>query len=148
MREKDKLASQGIEPDVKLLSENLGVSEKSVKEMDFRLSSAGAEFSIDQALSDDGNSATYADYLVSNEAPIDDALDHRQSLELLQDNLQDFIGDLKGRDQEIFKKRLLSDIPPSLQSIANEYGVSRERIRQIEERLLKKLKVYMSEIIR
>jgi len=148
MREKDRLKSQGIEPKTKLLSQNLGVSEKSVAEMDFRLSSAGAEFSIDQALSDEANSGSYADYLASNATPIDEALEHKQSLELLQNNLQSFLGDLKDRDQEIFKKRLLSDIPQSLQSIANEYGVSRERIRQIEERLLKKLKVYMSEIIR
>ena len=67
---------------------------------------------------------------------------------ILEENLENFIQDLKPRDQEIFKKRLLSEVPPSLQSIADDYGVSRERIRQIEARLLGKLKVYMSEFIR
>ncbi|MBF0207537.1 MAG: hypothetical protein HQK53_11675 [Oligoflexia bacterium] len=55
---------------------------------------------------------------------------------------------LKERDRIIFEKRLLSEVPPSLQTIADEYGVSRERIRQVEERLIKKLKVYMSDFIR
>jgi RNA polymerase sigma-32 factor len=55
---------------------------------------------------------------------------------------------LKPRDQEIFSKRLLSEIPASLQEIADQYGVSRERIRQVEERLIQQLKVYMSEYLR
>lgn len=148
MREKERLQNQGIEPEVKLLSENLGVSEKAVKEMDFRLSSAGAEVSIDQRMSDESGSAALSDFLKSSEEPLDEGLAHLQSLEILQENLENFIADLKPRDKEIFKKRLLTEVPPSLQSIANEYGVSRERIRQIEERLLKKLKVYMSEYIR
>lgn len=147
MREKEKLKSQGIEPEVKLISESLGVSEKAVIEMDHRLSSAGSEVSIDQSVGDDSSSTTFADFLMSDEIPIDENLGHLESLEILQDNLKDFIADLKERDKDIFKKRLLSEVPPSLQSIADEYGVSRERIRQIEERLLNKLKVYMSDFL-
>ena len=49
---------------------------------------------------------------------------------------------------DCFKKRLLSEIPESLQSIADQYGVSRERIRQVEERLIEQLKIYMSEFLR
>jgi RNA polymerase sigma-32 factor len=147
MREKERLQNQGIEPSVSLISENLGVSEKSVKEMDLRLSSAGGEVSIDQRFGDEGSGGSFADFLPSDEAPIDDSLGHLESLDILQDNLHDFIGELKERDKYIFKKRLLSEVPPSLQSIADEYGVSRERIRQIEERLLNKLKVYMSDFL-
>ena len=103
MREKERLMNQGIEPSTKLLSDNLGVSEKAVEEMDQRLSSSGAAMSLDMQLGDDGR-ATRSDTIAS-------------------------------------------DVPPSLQSIADDYGVSRERIRQIEERLLKKLKVYMSDYL-
>jgi RNA polymerase sigma-32 factor len=71
-----------------------------------------------------------------------------QNLEILKANLGEFVKGLKPRDQEIFKKRLLSEIPESLQSIADQYGVSRERIRQVEERLIEQLKIYMSEFIR
>jgi RNA polymerase sigma-32 factor len=148
MREKERLQNQGIEPEVKLLSESLGVSEKAVKEMDFRLSSAGAEMSIDQKVGDESSSASFSDFLKSSDESVEDKLADLQSLEILQEHLKEFVGDLKPRDKEIFKKRLLTEVPPSLQSIADEYGVSRERIRQIEERLIKKLRVYMSDYLR
>jgi RNA polymerase sigma-32 factor len=146
MREKERLMNQGIEPSTKLLSDNLGVSEKAVEEMDQRLSSSGAAMSLDMQLGDDGR-ATLSDTIASDDAPLDESLSHLESLEILESNLGKFIEDLKPRDKEIFKKRLLSEVPPSLQSIADDYGVSRERIRQIEERLLKKLKVYMSDYL-
>lgn len=146
MREKERLMGQGIEPSTKLLSENLGVSEKAVKEMDLRLSSSGAAISLDAQVGEDGRT-TLSDTISDDSAPIDENLSHLESLEILEDNLEKFIADLKPRDKEIFKKRLLSEVPPSLQSIADDYGVSRERIRQIEERLLKKLKVYMSDFL-
>lgn len=147
VREKEKLESQGITPSPKLLSESLGVSEKSVIEMDHRLSSSGAEMSFDMPVGADGQQTTLASLLQASDTPIDDQLSNMESIELLQENLKDFLADLKDRDREIFKKRLLSEVPPSLQSIADGYGVSRERIRQIESRLLDKLKVYMSGII-
>lgn len=147
VREKDRLESQGIAPSPKLLSETLGVSEKAVIEMNHRLSSSGAEMSFDTPIGSEGNQATIASLLEASDTPIEDKLASLESLDLLQDNLKDFLADLKDRDREIFKKRLLSEVPPSLQSIADGYGVSRERIRQIEARLLDKLKVYMSGII-
>ncbi len=148
MREKERLQNQGIEPETKLLSENLGVSEKAVEVMNLRLSSEGQEVSFDTPLGEDNSTTTLGDNLDSDELGIDEQLGELQSLQILEENLENFIQDLKPRDQEIFKKRLLSEVPPSLQSIADEYGVSRERIRQIEARLLEKLKVYMSEFIR
>lgn len=147
MREKERLMNQGIEPEAKLISEKLGVSEKAVTEMNLRLSSRGAEVSIDTPVGE-GDTSTLSDFLESSEESIDDKLAREQGLQILEDQLEDFVKDLKPRDQEIFKKRLLSEVPPSLQSIANDYGVSRERIRQIEARLLEKLKVYMSDYIR
>jgi RNA polymerase sigma-32 factor len=116
--------------------------------MNLRLSSRGSEMSIDTPVGGDDHTSSLGDFLDSGEEGLEEALAHQQGLKLLEENLGDFIADLKPRDQEIFKKRLLSEVPPSLQSIADGYGVSRERIRQIEARLLEKLKVYMSDIIR
>jgi RNA polymerase sigma-32 factor len=96
----------------------------------------------------DQSSATLGDILEDGDLSPEELVSDAQSIELLQEHLTGFVAGLKPRDQEIFKKRLLSDASPSLQSIADEYGVSRERIRQIEERLMKNLKVYMSEFIR
>jgi len=148
MREKQRLMSLGIAPDVKLLSENLGVSEKAVIEMDQRLSTHGQEVSFDKPLDDDSRSQTLGDIIGDDEDSVESKLSDLQNLEILQQHLGDFVKNLKPRDQEIFKKRLLSEIPESLQSIADQYGVSRERIRQVEERLIEQLKVYMSEFLR
>ena len=148
MREKQRLMSMGINPDVKLLSENLGVSEKSVIEMDHRLGSHGQEVSFDRPLDDDGGRQTLGDLIGDESESTESKLGDLQNLEILQSHLGDFVKNLKPRDQEIFKKRLLSEIPESLQSIADQYGVSRERIRQVEERLIDQLKIYMSEFLR
>ncbi|MFP5490815.1 MAG: RNA polymerase sigma factor RpoD/SigA [Bacteriovoracia bacterium] len=148
MREKERLLSLGIEPGVKLLSENLGVSEKAVEEMDLRLSGSGQEVSLDIPLDNAEGKGVLGDLLKDTADGPEETLAHLQSLEILQENLADFLKGLKPRDQEIFKKRLLSEIPPSLQEIADQYGVSRERIRQVEERLINQLKIYMSEHIR
>jgi RNA polymerase sigma-32 factor len=148
MREKQRLMNMGINPDVKLLSDNLGVSEKSVMEMDHRLGSHGQEVSLDRPLDDDNGRQTLGDLLGDNEESLDNRLADLQNLEILKEQLGEFVKGLKPRDQEIFKKRLLSEIPESLQSIADQYGVSRERIRQVEERLIDQLKIYMSEFLR
>jgi RNA polymerase sigma-32 factor len=148
MREKQRLMSMGITPDVKLLSDNLGVSEKAVIEMDQRLGTSGQEMSLDRPLDEDSGRQTLGDVVSDDSGSLEDKLADLQNLEILKENLETFIKGLKPRDQEIFKKRLLSEVPESLQSIADQYGVSRERIRQVEERLIEQLKIYMSEFIR
>ncbi len=149
MREKERLTNMGIKPDNKAISESLGVSEKSVALMDQRLSSSGGEVSLDKPLTSEVGSGTIADILTDeNSSGFEDQIADEDALNILKDNLVGFVDGLKDRDKEIFKKRLLNEVPLSLQAIANEYGVSRERIRQIEERLLKNLKVYMSDFIR
>lgn len=149
MREKERLENMGIKPDPKLIGERLGVSEKAVIEMDQRLSPGSSDVSFDAPISSgDGDGTTTLSNFLPDDINLEENVEMKQSLEILEENLKNFVDDLKPRDREIFKKRLLSEVPPSLQSIADEYGVSRERIRQIEARLLEKLKVYMSEFIR
>ncbi len=141
LREKDKLIAQGIKPEPKLISEKLGVSEKAVIEMDQRLGLGSGEIALD---SYGGDAHRALVEVISDEIdPVDEQMAQMQDLAILEEKLEIFIKNLKPRDREIFQKRLLSDIPASLQQIADEYGVSRERIRQIEVRLMDKLKVYM-----
>jgi RNA polymerase sigma-32 factor len=148
MREKQRLLNLGLPTDVKMLSESLGVSEKAVLEMDHRLGSFGQEVSMDRPLDDDGGSQTLGDMLSDQSEGPEGQLEELLNLEILKEHLGEFVKTLKPRDQEIFEKRLLSEIPESLQSIADQYGVSRERIRQVEERLISQLKIYMSEFLR
>ena len=147
LKEKERLIGMGINPDNKMISANLGVSEKAVAVMDRRLGTGGMELSIEGRVDQEGPSL--GDTLANlDEIPIDERLSELQGVEILKEHLEAFLGDLKERDREIFEKRLLTEVPASLQSIADQYGVSRERIRQIEERLINNLKVYMSEFIR
>jgi len=146
LQEKQRLISMGIVPDAENLSKSLHVSPKAINMMEERLT-GGGEISIDQARYD-GSSSTLEETISDGKAGIDDELAGLQNLDILKKNLGNFVSKLKPRDREIFEKRLLSEVPASLQAIADEYGVSRERIRQIEERLLGNLKVYMSEFIR
>ena len=147
MKEKERLTALGFNPDTKMISENLGVSQKAVEVMDRRLSHGATELSLEAKVEENG--ASLADVLAdTSEPPIDDRLADLQGVEILKEQLQHYLQGLKERDREIFEKRLLSEVPASLQSIADQYGVSRERIRQIEERLINNLKVYMSEFIR
>lgn len=150
MREKQRLLAMGIEPDASKISKNLGVSEKAVIEMNKRIGEQSGDFSIDvtHSNSEGGRSQSLGDTLSSDEAEIDDALGHQQEVDILKDRLGNFLEDLKTRDRDIFSKRLLDEAPMSLQAIADEYGVSRERIRQVEARLLDKLRVYMEEYLR
>ena len=149
LKEKDRLLCQGVEPDIKLLSQNLGVSEKAVSLMDQRLGPSGSEVSIDAPIKNEIGSQTFADLLSDGEehSP-EEIVSNAQNMEILRSHLHNFVKSLNKRDQQVFKKRLLAEVPPSLQSIADQYGVTRERIRQIEERLIKNLKVYMKEFIR
>ncbi len=116
--------------------------------MDQRLSSHGQEVSLDKPLDEDGGRQTLGDLIGDDGDSPEAMLEGIQNLEILKEHLGEFIKGLKPRDQEIFQKRLLSEIPESLQSIADQYGVSRERIRQVEERLIEQLKIYMSEFLR
>ena len=147
MREKERLLQMGLSPDTKLLAEKLDVPEKAVIEMENRLHPMSGEVSLDKRPTEDSKD-TLGDLMSTDEQGIDDKLADEQGLQLLQEHLESFLSTLKDRDREIFTKRLLSEIPESLQSIANEYGVSRERIRQVEERLIQKLKIYMADFIR
>jgi RNA polymerase sigma-32 factor len=147
LKEKERLIGLGINPDNKMISANLGVSEKSVAIMDRRLGSSGSELSLEGPVGVEG--PNLGDSLTDkNDIPVDERLSDLQGVEILREHLESFLGDLKERDREIFEKRLLTEVPASLQSIADQYGVSRDRIRLIEERLINNLKVYMSEFIR
>jgi RNA polymerase sigma-32 factor len=67
--------------------------------------------------------------------------------ELLQDRLSEFRERLTGKDVIIFDKRVVADEPLTLQELGDEFGVSRERVRQLEARLTGKLREYLKETL-
>lgn len=147
-REKQRLLAMGIEPSAEKISKNLGVSERSVDQMEERIGDFSGELSLDSPAKDMDGASPLSEILSLPAPDIDESLANDEELNILKEKLGGFVDGLKPRDKDIFKKRLLLEAPLSLQAIADQYHVSRERIRQIEARLLHKLKVYMEKYLR
>ncbi len=143
-KEKERLEGQGIEATPKLLSHRLEVKESEIIEMDQRLNRG--EISLDSPLKDDSED-THKSFLPSDDLPVDDQIADQEAKAILHDKLMLFKGQLKGKETVIFEKRLLAEDPITLHKIGEKFGISRERVRQIESRLKKKLKIYLEEEI-
>jgi RNA polymerase sigma-32 factor len=143
-KEKERLEAQGIEVGPKLLSERLDVKESEVVEMDQRLSSW--EISLDAPLQDDSED-THKSFLPANVVPADEQLADYEAKAILHDKLMRFRGLLKDKEAFIFDQRLLAETPLTLQEIGDKFGISRERVRQIESRMKHRLKAYLEEKI-
>jgi RNA polymerase sigma-32 factor len=131
-KERDKIMKEGLEPGQKLLAERLGVLESEVEEMDMRLS-AGREVSLDAPVNSDSEQSQIS-FLPSEAPGAESLLEAGQLKELLRDKLDLFRETLSDREKNILEKRLLAESPVTLQEIGEEYGISRERVRQLEER--------------
>ena len=143
-KEKERLETQGIEASPKLLSRRLDVKESEIVEMDQRLN--GYELSLDSPIRDDSED-THKSFLPSDDLPIDDQLADQEAKAILHDKLMLFKEQLKGKEAVIYGERLLAEAPMTLQEIGDKFGISRERVRQIENRVKKKLKSYLEEEI-
>ncbi|MDR2142520.1 MAG: RNA polymerase factor sigma-32 [Deltaproteobacteria bacterium] len=140
-KEQEKIQREGLDPGYGLLAERLGVSEGEVKEMNIRLT-AGREVSLDAPLGQDSDQSQIS-LLPSNEEGVDNFLADAQLRELLSDKIARFRETLNARELLILDKRLLTEDPVTLQEVGEEFGVSRERVRQLEERLKKTLGAYL-----
>ena len=142
-KEKAKLAAMGIDATPQLIAERLDVSEKDVISMDRRMSSG--EASLDAPVGGaDGRTVARVELLSSSEGAIDDQIAKAELGDKFSKKIHEFGTHLEGKEAAIFKQRLLSEEPRTLQQLGDEFKVSRERIRQIEKRLLQKLRSYLS----
>jgi RNA polymerase sigma-32 factor len=145
-KEKRKLESLGIKPDMALIAKELDVDEKEVIEMDKRLSSS--DVSLDAPLNDSGGDRplTRLDLLSDGEQVGQDELVAIDEFNTeLARNLSAFGDGLAGKEKHIFEERLTASQPATLQQIGDHYGITRERVRQIEARLLKKLREHLKQ---
>jgi len=143
-KEKAKLSAMGIDPTHAEIAKRLSVDEKDVVEMDRRLSSSDA--SLDTPIGDsDGRQTTRMDLLPAAAAGPDQLTESYQLQEMLREHLDVFKTTLSGKDLVIFERRMIADEPVTLQELGEEFGVSRERVRQLEARLAGKLRVFLSE---
>jgi RNA polymerase sigma-32 factor len=144
-KERERLEQLGYHPTTALIAENLQVSEKDVVEMDKRLSAPEASLDAPIAGDDDGGTRTRLDYLPSEGAGPDQAFAKSEFASLLNEKLDAFAATLAGREQLIFRERWRTESPKTLQEIGDGYGISRERARQLEKRLLGRLRKYLEQ---
>ena len=144
-KEKRNLERQGFVTDPKLLADRLHVREREVIEMEQRL--GGWDVSLDQPLGHD-HEDTLMDILPSQGTPADETLADAELRELFRRKLAAFAATLDDRYADILRNRILSENPMTLDDIGRKYKISRERARQLEEKIIKRLREYMKKEIK
>ncbi len=139
-REKERLRALGFEPGTKLLADVLQVKEEEVVEMDQRL--GGWELSLDAPLKE-GSEEYHKNFLPSTEPQVEEILAQTELKGLFRQKLEQFRQDLNAKEQDILDLRLLTEKPMTLQEIGARHRISRERVRQIEDRLIKRLRQFL-----
>lgn len=141
-KEKERLEREGFFPGPKLLAEKLNVKESEVVEMEQRLS--GADVSVDAPIQDEGETNLLS-MLPSGERSAEDLLAQKELRALILQAIDEFGSTLNEKESIIFRERMLGEEKATLQDIAEKLSLSRERIRQLENRIREKLKGYLIE---
>ncbi|XOF35113.1 MAG: RNA polymerase sigma factor RpoD/SigA [Candidatus Electrothrix sp. YB6] len=136
-KEKKLLEAQGFKPDVKLLAERLNVKESEVVEMGQRMD--GWDLSLEAPVRNDSEDEQKS-FLPHGGPTIEDIVAGEEVRDRIAGILTGIDGTLNDKEKFILTYRLLNDEPETLQAIADHFGISRERVRQIEANLLKKLR--------
>ena len=125
--------------EVEKIANTLDVSEDEVISMNRRLS--GKEQSLNAPIGDDGDE--WQDWVVDKEMDQELKMAHQEELDQRKDLLQDSIKILNDREKEILYARRLNENPSTLEDLSKKYKISRERIRQIENKAFEKLQKHM-----
>ena len=135
-KEKKALEAQGVKPESHLLAKRLDVRETDIIEMEQRFN--GPDLSLESPIKPD-SPTEHKDMLSENGPSVEDLAAKREIIEKIHNVLDKQKGSLCEREKVILEDRLLHDDSRSLKNIAEQFQISRERIRQIEARLLKKI---------
>jgi len=143
-KERDKLIALGFLPEPKLLAERLDVKEEDIQEMTQRL--GGGDVSINAPIGH-GGKEEYSSILPDRAVDIDEQLSAAEDRSLLLKKLEEFRQRLSEKELDIFDNRIMSDNPKTLQELGDKYNISRERIRQIQSRIVNNIKKWLREEI-
>ena len=141
-KERKLLESQGFQPDTKLLAQRLSVKESEVIEMSQRMDNW--DVSLESPVREDSDDEQ-KDFIPHAGPSVEEVVAGREIKERMSDILSNLHKSLNDKEQMILQTRLLSDEPQTLQDIADKFGISRERVRQIEVNLLKKMKKHLEQ---
>jgi RNA polymerase sigma-32 factor len=136
-KEKQKLEALGIYPAPQLLASNLDVKEEEIEDMEKRL--AYTDISLEAPLYEEGED-TVMDMIKTDEN-IEDVIADKERGEILSGKVMEFKKTLNEKEVYIFEKRIMAEEPMTLQEIGAKFKISRERVRQIENKVLNKFRV-------
>ena len=142
MKEKEKMEQQGFKADSKSLAEKFDTTEEEIDEMTKRLTQP--ELALEAPVSSE-HEVLLKDFLPIDEELIEEQLGQAEARNILTTKLDEFSEQLNERELKIFRERLLAELPRTLQEIANEYGITKERVRQIESNILDRIRGFFKE---
>src|SRR4026209_981636 len=126
-----------LRPDqVQIIAKRLGVTNQDIVDMNRRL---GGDASLNAPIRDDGEAGEWQDWLVDNSPNQEAVMAEHEEFDHRRQALNGAIGVLNPRERRIFEARRLAEDPMTLEDLAAEFGVSRERVRQIEVRAFEKV---------
>lgn len=141
-KERQQLIAQGYEPDATMLAERLNVTPDQIVEMEQRLDSS--DMSLDAPINDeDAGGTARMDYLPALGPGIEETLSNGEISSMVRERLASLVSALNDKEQYILERRLLSDDPVTLREIGDLFSITRERVRQIEARLLQKVRDHL-----
>jgi RNA polymerase sigma-32 factor len=141
-KESERLEAEGFTPQPKLLAQRMGVKESEVREMQERM--AQSEVSLD-APAGPGDDTRLGDVIPDTEWNPEETTAREEWRNFAHDKVEQFTATLKDKELEIFRTRLLAEEPPTLQQVGARFGISRERVRQIESRLKRRLREFLKD---
>jgi RNA polymerase sigma-32 factor len=144
-KESERLEREGFKPEPLLLASRLGVRESDVREMQERMGQSEVSLDSPVGTSDSSSDTRLVDVIPDSGGNPETETANREWRDFARDKVEEFERTLEGKELEIFKARLLTDDPETLQEIGARFGISRERVRQIETRLKRRLKEFIEE---
>ena len=142
-KERERLRRMGIEPDTKALAKSLKVKESEVEEMTKRL--RGGDVSLEASRGGDDSDFTLMEALPASGPDAEEMVGDAQARAIYLEKVSEFVAGLSDRDRKIFTSRWMRDDPSTLQEIGDRLGITRERVRQLEARILKNLRAFLEE---
>ena len=143
-RVRREIESEGEEPTPRLIAERIGVKEPEVVDMQRRL--AQGDLSMDAPVRrDDPEAASFGDLIANPGRPVEDVVGEKTMNETFHAHIDAFRPELDEREAVILDERILAAEPRTLQEVGDQFGLTRERVRQIEKRLVGRLRDFLKE---
>ena len=142
-KEKRELERLGYRAEPKMIAERLDVSEEDVVEMEQRLGSS--DVSLEAPVGDESGATAFGDLLAAASRSAEEDVGDSELRAVFLQKLAEFSESLEERDRRILEERVLAEDPKTLQEMGDACGVSRERVRQLEARLVERLRGFLKE---